>query len=130
MTPKLSQNQISELKETKLNKCCSTTWVVLKTVVAPYSNPKISPLGPQKVKNDPKVKSKSNVRIERNKEDESCSTTWVDFKIVEDAYPNSKSSPLGPQKVKNDPKVKSKSNIRIERNKGTIWVDPKTDIKP
>ena len=28
--------------------------------------PKNSPLGPQKVKNDPKIKSKSNLRIEGN----------------------------------------------------------------
>ena len=34
-----------------------------KTVFEPYRNPKNSPLGPQKVKNDPKIKSKSNVRI-------------------------------------------------------------------
>ena len=46
-----------------------------KTVFEPYPNPKNSPLGPQKVKNDPKIKSKSNVRIERNKENESYSTT-------------------------------------------------------
>ena len=37
--------------------------------------PQNSPLGPQKVKNDPKIKSKSNVRIEGNIENESCSTT-------------------------------------------------------
>ena len=47
-----------------------------------FPNPKNSPLGPQKVKNDPKIKSKSNVRIEGNTENESCSTTWVDPKIV------------------------------------------------
>ena len=45
-----------------------------KTVFEPYSNSKNSPLGPQKVKNDPKIKSNSKVRIERNKENESCST--------------------------------------------------------
>ena len=31
-----------------------------------FPNPKNSPLGPQKVKNDPKIKSKANVRIGRN----------------------------------------------------------------
>ena len=46
-----------------------------ETVVKPYLNPKNSPLGPQKFKNDPKTKSKSKVRIERNIENESCSTT-------------------------------------------------------
>ena len=34
-----------------------------KTVFEPYPDPKNSPLGLQKVKNDPKIKSKSNVRI-------------------------------------------------------------------
>ena len=32
----------------------------------PFPNPKNSPLGPPKVKNYPKIKSKSNVRIEGN----------------------------------------------------------------
>ena len=34
-------------------------------------------LWPQKIKNDPEIKSKLNVRIEGNLENESCSTTWV-----------------------------------------------------
>ena len=33
------------------------------------------PVGPQKVKNDLKIKSNSNIRIEGNIENESCSTT-------------------------------------------------------
>ena len=78
--------------------------------------PKNSLLGLQKVKNGPKIKSKSNVAIERNKENESCLTTWVDPKTVVDPYPNPKNSTLGSQKVKNDPKIKAKSNVRIERN--------------
>ena len=53
---------------------CSITLVEPKTVFEPFPNPKNSLLGPQKVKNDPKIKSKSNVRIERNRENESCST--------------------------------------------------------
>merc|ERR1712198_207165 len=53
-----------------------------KTVFEPYPNPKNSPLGPQKVKNDPKIKSKVDARIERNKENESCSTRRVDPKTV------------------------------------------------
>ena len=70
---------MSELKESKKMKVSySTTWVEPKTVFEPFYSPKNSPLGPQKVKNDPKIESKSNVRIERNKENESCSTTWVD----------------------------------------------------
>ena len=94
----------------------------------PFPNPKNSPLGPQKVKNDPKIESKSNVRIERNKENESGSTTWVDPKSVVEPYPNPKLArktvfepypnpiniQLGTPKVKSDPKIKSKSNVRIE----------------
>ena len=41
----------------------------------PYPNPKNSPLGHQKVKNDPKIESKSKVGIEGIKEDKSFSTT-------------------------------------------------------
>ena len=51
-------------------------------VVQPFLNPKNSPLGPPKIKNDPKIKSKSNVRIEGNIENESCSTTKVDPKTL------------------------------------------------
>ena len=38
-----------------------------KTVYEPDSDSKNSPLGPRKVKNDPKIKSKSNVGIETKK---------------------------------------------------------------
>ena len=48
------------------NESSSTTWVEPKTDFEPYTDPKNIPLGPQKVKNDPKIKSKSNVRIEAN----------------------------------------------------------------
>ena len=46
-----------------------------KTVFEPYPNPKNSPLGPKNIKNDPKIQSKSNIRIERSKENKSYSTT-------------------------------------------------------
>ena len=46
-----------------------------KTVSKLYIEPKNSPLGPQKAKTDPQIKSKSNVRFERNIENERCSTT-------------------------------------------------------
>ena len=71
-----------------------------KTVFEPYPNPKNSPLWPQKVKNDPKIKSNSKVRIERNIENESCSTIWVDPKTVFDTFPNPENSPLGPPQNK------------------------------
>ena len=90
-----------------------------------------------KCQNDPKIKSKSNDRIEGNIENESCSTIWVDPKTVIEPYSDPKNSPLGPQKVKNDPKIKSKSKskVRIEgtiENKSfsTTWVDPKIVFQP
>ena len=66
MTQKVSDNQNLLLKKTFKNKSCSTAWVDPKTVVEPIPNPKNSPLGHQKVKNDPLIKSKSKVRIEEN----------------------------------------------------------------
>ena len=47
-----------------------------------YLDPKNSPLGPQKVKSDPKIKSKSKVKVEENIENKICSTTQVDPKTV------------------------------------------------
>ena len=49
----------------KENESCATAWVNPKSVVEPYLNPKNSPLGPQKVKKDPEIKSNWNVRIEK-----------------------------------------------------------------
>ena len=138
MTPKLSQNETSELKVNIENKICWTTWVDPKTVVKLYSNPKNSSLGPKKVKKDTKIKSISKVRIDRNTENESCSTIWVNTKTVVEPYPNPKNSPLGLQKVKNDPKIKQKpnqiksiksnSNIKIDwimqnESSSTTWLD-------
>ena len=55
------------------------------------------------IKNDPKIKSKSNDRIEGNIENESCSTTWVHPKTVIEPYCDPQTSPLGPQKDKKRP---------------------------
>ena len=46
-----------------------------KTVIEPYPNPKNSPLGHQKVKNNPKIESKSKVGFEEIIENKSCSIT-------------------------------------------------------
>ena len=43
----------------------------------PYHDPKNSPLEPQKVKNYPKIKSKSKVWMKENIENKSCLTTEV-----------------------------------------------------
>ena len=79
--------------------------------------PKTAQYGPKMSKNDPKIRSNSDVRIEGIIENESCLTTWVDSKTVFQPYPDPKNSPLGPQKVKNDPKIRSKSKVKIEENK-------------
>ena len=92
------------------NESWTTTWIDPKTVFEPYPKPKNSPLGPQKVKNNPKIKYKSNVRIKGYIENESCSTTWVEPKTVVEPYSDPQTSPFEPQKDKNDPKIKSNSN--------------------
>ena len=53
-----------------------------KTAFEPYPNPKNSPLGPQKAKNDPKIMSTTNVRIQGNVENKSYSAIQVDPKNV------------------------------------------------
>ena len=70
------------IEENIENKSCSTTWVDPQTDFEPYPDHKKSPLGLQKVKNDPKIESNSKVRIEGIIENESCSTTWVDPETV------------------------------------------------
>ena len=55
-------------------KVVQITWVNHKTVFEPNPDPKKSPLGAQKVKNYPKIKSKSNIRIEGNLENKSSYT--------------------------------------------------------
>ena len=85
-----------------------------KNIFEPYPNAKIITLGPQKVKNSPKIKYKSNVRIKGYIENESCSTTWVEPKTVVEPYSDPQTSPIGPQKDKIDPKIKSNLNVRIQ----------------
>ena len=46
-----------------------------KSVFETHPNPKNSPLGPQKVKNDPKIKKKKVGRIEENIENRICLNT-------------------------------------------------------
>ena len=58
------------------------SWEDPKTVVKPYFDHKTNPLGPQKDKNDPKIKSNFNVTINGIIENENCSTTWVEPKTL------------------------------------------------
>ena len=68
----------------------------LKELLYPTLTLQICTLGTQKVKHDPKIKSKSKVRIEENIENKSYSTTSVEHKIGFESYPDPKNSPLGP----------------------------------
>ena len=67
--------------------------------------PQNRPLGPKKIKNDPKIKSKLKVRIQGTIENKSYSTKLVDPITVFEPYPDPKNSSLGPPKVKNDQKI-------------------------
>ena len=85
--------------------------------------------------NDPKIKSKSQVRIEWTIENKSCLTIWVDPKTVFELYPNFKNCPLGSQGVKNYPKIKYKAKVRNRENIenkscSATCVDPKTVLNP
>ena len=63
-----------------------------KTDLEHYTDPNNNPLGHQKVKNDPRIKSKSKVRIEENIENKRCSTTRIEPKTGFKPYPNPKNS--------------------------------------
>ena len=62
---------------------------------------------PQKVKKDPKIKSKSKIRIEI--------TIGVDPKTVFEPFTNPKNSPLGPQKVKKTPTLSENQNLQLKK---------------
>ena len=74
-----------------------TKWVDPKPVFELFLNPENSPLGTQKVKNDPKIKPKLNVKIEGNIENGSCSTTWVEPKTVFEPFSNAKKYKMTPK---------------------------------
>ena len=78
---------MSELKVTQKMKVEQIHEQNPKQFLNPFQTPKIAPQGPKKVKNDPKSKSTSNVRIERNIENEICSTALVDHEIVFEPFP-------------------------------------------
>ena len=91
--------------------------------------PKISPLGPQKVKNYPKIKQKQISEF---------TETYI-MRIVQlyeqtpkqflNPTPNPKNSPRGPPKVKNNPKIKSKSKVTFEVTLGVQKVKNNPKIK-
>ena len=70
--------------------------------------PKKQAIRAPKVKNDPKIKSISKVRIEGTIENKSFSTKRVDPKTAFEPYHSPKDGLLEPQKVKKDPKFKPK----------------------
>ena len=56
----LKVKHIVELKDRVLAPWGPSSISAVAELVEPYPDPKNSPLGPQKVRNDPKIKSKSN----------------------------------------------------------------------
>ena len=65
-------------------------WVDPNTFVEPYPSPKNCQLGPQKVKIDPEIKQKSNIRIDENIQNENGSTAWADPTTVFELFLNPK----------------------------------------
>ena len=86
MSPKLGQKSNVRIERNIENESCSTIWGDQKSVYEPYANPKNSQLGPQRLKNDLKIKSKLNIRIWGYIENERFLTTWVDPKTVVKTY--------------------------------------------
>ena len=77
----------------------------------PLPNPKNSPLGPQKVKNDPKINQN---QISELKETKKMEVVQLHENTL--PYPIPQNIQLGLQKAKSDPKIMSKSKVRIETN--------------
>ena len=71
-------------------------------------------MGPQKAKNDPKIKPTINIRIQGNVENKSYSAILVDPKKVLQPHTNPKNITLGPQKGQNNPKLKIKIEGSLE----------------
>ena len=94
-------------------------------LVIQHPNPENGPLGPQKVKNDPKIKSNWKVRIERIIEN--CSTTWIHSKTVFERYTDPNDYPLDRQKVKRDPKIEQFLNLTLTPK--ISYLSPKKTIK-
>ena len=70
------------------NESCPSKWVDPKTVFEPLIETKNSPLGPKKVQNKPKIKSKSYFRIEGNKENKSFALyEWTSKQFEPDPNP-------------------------------------------
>jgi len=97
------------------NKCWSNTWVNPKTVFETYPNQKNSPLGLQKVKNDPKTKSKFKVVIEESLKIKRCLSTWVQPKTVFESYLDPKNNPIGLLKDKNNPKLSQIQRLGLKK---------------
>ena len=58
--PQIKSKSKDRIEGTIKNESCSTTWVDPKTVFEPHIEPVNSPLGPQNVKNNLKIKANQN----------------------------------------------------------------------
>ena len=70
---------------------------------------------PQRVENEPKIQSKSKVRIGGPIENENCSTTWIDPKSVFEPYPDPKNSPLLPPKSQKWPNLSQNQKLELKK---------------
>ena len=93
----------------------------------PYPDPKNSPLGLQKVKIDPKIKSNSKVRIEWIIENKSCSATSVDPKTIFLTLTRTqqKLAHQGLKYLKIIPKTSQNKKLQLKKKRcSTTWADP------
>ena len=79
------------------------------TLTVPY--PTNSPLGLQKFKSDPKIKSKSQVRTKENIENKSCSNMSILKKHFFKLKPYPKKIAILATKSKQDTKIESNSKV-------------------
>ena len=89
-------------------------WVDPKTVFQLYNDSKNNPLGPQKVKNNPKIKSKEKVRIEGTIEKKVVQLhEWTPY-LIPGTIPRPQICLLGQQKVKNNLKLSQNQNSELK----------------
>ena len=85
-----------------------------QNIFEPYLDPQICPLGPQKVKNNPKIKSKEKVRIEGTIEKKVVQLhEWTPY-LIPGTIPRPQICLLGQQKVKNNLKLSQNQNSELK----------------
>ena len=116
MTPKLIQNQMSELKEKKKIKVVQLHEQTPKQLWKPTPTPKPAQYGPKKTKTTPKLGQNQMSELKRTQKMKVVQLHEQTPKQLLNPTPTPQKSLFRPQKIKNDPKIRSKLNIRIDRN--------------